>query len=35
MRGEIIVRAFGAGLRSRLIFGRPGSVKAPTARFLM
>lgn len=35
MRGEIIVRALGSGLRTRLIFGRPGNVKAPTARFLM
>ncbi len=33
VRGEIIVCALRAGLLTRLIFGRPGSVEVPTARF--
>ena len=35
VRGEIIVRALLVGLRARAIRKRPGSVKVPTARFLM
>ena len=35
MRGEIIVRAFRAGLRTRLIFRKPACAKAPTARFFV
>ncbi len=35
VRGETIVRAFLADLRARVILNRPGSVKVPTARFLM
>lgn len=35
MRGEIIVRALRADLLTRLIFGRPGGVKVPEARFVM
>ena len=34
VKGEIILRAFVAGLRTTLIFSRPGSVNVPTARLL-